>query len=153
MHNITILKKKYKCKVGLSDHSKKNIVGQNAVALGAEVIEKHLAIFSQKSSLDYDFSSSEKNFGEYVSSLKEVHKLVEKNFFYRNKNEKINLKFRRSIYAVKDIKKNEKFKKKNIKIIRPGYGLDPYYFEKLINKKSPINIKAETPLKKIIFKN
>ena len=79
--------------------------------------------------------------------------MVEKNFFYRNKNEKINLKFRRSIYAVKDIRKNEKFTKKNIKIIRPGYGLDPYYFEKLINKKSPINIKAETPLKKIIFKN
>ena len=79
--------------------------------------------------------------------------MVEKNFFYRKKSEKINVKFRRSIYAIKDISKNEKFTKNNIKIIRPGYGLDPYHFEKLINKKSPINIKAETPLKKNIFKN
>ena len=153
MNNISILKKKYKCTVGFSDHSKKNIVSQTAVALGAEVVEKHLTISSQKNSLDYDFSASEKNFGEYVSSLKKVYKMVEKNFFYRKKSEKINVKFRRSIYAIKDISKKEKFTKNNIKIIRPGYGLDPYHFEKLINKKSPINIKAETPLKKNIFKN
>jgi pseudaminic acid synthase len=62
------------------------------------------------------------------------------------------LQFKRSIYAVSDIKKGEKFTKKNIRVIRPGFGIQPFYFEKLINKRSPINIKRETPLKKLLLK-
>ena len=50
------------------------------------------------------------------------------------------------------IKKGEKFTKKNIRIIRPGFGIQPVYFEKLINKRSPSNIKSETPLKKSLLK-
>jgi sialic acid synthase SpsE len=62
------------------------------------------------------------------------------------------LQFRRSIYAVSDIKKGEKFTKKNIRIIRPGFGAQPIYFEKLLNKRSPFNIYKATPLKKKILK-
>jgi pseudaminic acid synthase len=62
------------------------------------------------------------------------------------------LKFRRSIYAVSDIKKGEKFNKKNIRVIRPGFGIQPFYYEKLINKKSPSDLKRETPLKKSLLK-
>jgi sialic acid synthase SpsE len=49
---------------------------------------------------------------------------------------------------VKDIKKNEKFTKDNIKVIRPGYGIEPYFYEKIINRLSPVNINKQTPLKK-----
>ena len=59
-----------------------------------------------------------------------------------------NLKYRRSIYAIKDIKKGEKFTDKNIKTIRPAYGLNPNYYFKILNKKSKKNIKAGTPLNK-----
>jgi sialic acid synthase SpsE len=62
------------------------------------------------------------------------------------------LQFRRSIYAVFDIEKGEKFTKKNIRIIRPGFGIQPVYLEKLLNKKSPFDIKRETPLKKSVLK-
>ena len=62
------------------------------------------------------------------------------------------MRFRRSIYAVSNIKKGEKFTKKNIKVIRPGFGISPIYFEKLITKKSPSDIKCETPLKKSLLK-
>ena len=62
------------------------------------------------------------------------------------------MQFRRSIYAVSNIKKGEKFTKKNIRVIRPGFGVQPLYFEKLINKKSPFDIKSETPLKKSLLK-
>ena len=71
---------------------------------------------------------------------------------YRNKSEEKSKLFRRSIFAVKNIKKGEKFSKNNIKRIRPGYGLPPMYYEKLINKKSPFNLYAENPLKKNILK-
>ena len=75
-----------------------------------------------------------------------------KEYFFRNKSENQSLQFRRSIYAVSDIKKGERFNKKNIRIIRPGFGIHPVYFEKLINKKSPFDIKRQTPIKKSLLK-
>jgi sialic acid synthase SpsE len=62
------------------------------------------------------------------------------------------LRYRRSIYAISDIKKGDKFSRQNIKVIRPGFGIQPIYFEKLINKKSPIFIGREKPLKKLLLK-
>jgi sialic acid synthase SpsE len=78
--------------------------------------------------------------------------MLGKNFFFRSKSENQSLQFRRSIYAISNIKKGEKFTKKNIRVIRPGFGIQPVYFEKLINKKSPTDIKCETPLKKSLLK-
>ena len=78
--------------------------------------------------------------------------MMGKNFFFRNKSEYDNLQFRRSIYAVSDISKGEKFTRKNIRVIRPGFGIHPVYFDKLINKKSPFYIKSQTPLKKKLLK-
>ena len=76
-----------------------------------------------------------------------MKKILGKKEFIRNKNELENLKFRRSIYAIKDIKKNEKFSENNIKAIRPGNGLDPRLFFKIINKKSKKNIKKGNPIR------
>jgi sialic acid synthase SpsE len=78
--------------------------------------------------------------------------MMGKDYFFRNKSENQSLQFRRSIYAVSDIKKGEKFTKKNIRVIRPGFGIHPVYFEKLINKRSPVDIKSETPLSKSLLK-
>jgi sialic acid synthase SpsE len=75
-----------------------------------------------------------------------------KKYFFRNKSENHSMQFRRSIYAVSDIKKGEKFNKKNIRIIRPGFGISPIYFEKLINKRSPFKIKTQSPLKIRVLK-
>jgi sialic acid synthase SpsE len=75
-----------------------------------------------------------------------------KSFFFRNKSENKSKIFRRSIFTTKDIKKGEKFSKYNIRVIRPGYGLAPKYFNRILNKKSPINIKNSEPVKSIILK-
>jgi pseudaminic acid synthase len=77
--------------------------------------------------------------------------MIGKNFFFRNISENQSLQFRRSIYAISDIKKGEKFTKENLRVIRPGFGIQPIYFEKLINKRSPFDIKRETPLKKLLL--
>jgi pseudaminic acid synthase len=146
-NNINILKKRYNCKVGFSDHSTDNRVAAIAVASGAEVIEKHIALRSEKDSPDYMFSLKDKEIENYLENIKEASIMMGKNYFFRNKTEDQNLKFRRSIYSVFDIKKGEKFTKKNIRVIRPGHGILPIYFDKLINKKSPFQNKAKTPLK------
>ena len=70
-----------------------------------------------------------------------------KKTFFRNKTENKSKIFRRSIFTTKNIKKGEKFTKNNIKVIRPGYGLEPKYYNKILNKKSPINISKDEPLK------
>jgi len=151
-NNIKILKERYKCKIGFSDHSIDNKVVAAAIAAGAEVIEKHIALEGQTKSIDLAFSLKGKEIKNYAKVIKETSLLMGKKFFFRNKTEYQNLKFRRSIYAVSDIKKGEKFTKKNIKVIRPAYGILPVYFEKLINKKSPFHIKTQTPLKIILLK-
>ena len=151
-NNIRILKERYNCKVGFSDHSMDNKVVAAAIAAGAEVIEKHIALEGQKKGFDLAFSLKGKEIKDYAQVIKETSLMMGKDYFFRNKSENHSLQFRRSIYAVSDIKKGERFNKKNIRVIRPGFGIQPVYFEKLINKKSPFDIKCQTPVKKSLLK-
>ena len=153
LNNIKILKNKFKCKVGISDHSTDNRVAIASVASGAEVIEKHIALDNQKKGFDIDFSLKGKEIKRLRNDVDIAFKLLGKNFFFRNKNENKSKVFRRSIFTTKDIKKGQKFTKDNLKVIRPGYGLEPKYFNKVLNKKSPFNIKKDEPLKAVILKN
>ena len=151
-NNIRILKERYNCRVGFSDHSTDNKVVAAAIASGAEVIEKHIALEGQKEGFDLAFSLKGKEIKEYGQVIKDTSLMLGKKYFFRSKSENQSLQFRRSIYAISDIKKGEKFTKKNLRIIRPGYGVEPVFFEKLINKRSPINIKCEMPIKKLLLK-
>jgi pseudaminic acid synthase len=152
LNNIRILKERYNCKVGFSDHSTDNKIVAAAIVAGAEVIEKHVALEGQKKSFDLAFSLKGKEIKDYAQVITDTSLMMGKKYFFRNVSENQSWQFRRSIYAVSDIKKGEKFTKKNIRVIRPGFGIQPVYFEKLINKKSPCNIKCETPLKKTLLK-
>ena len=78
--------------------------------------------------------------------------MFSKNIFYRSKNEKNNIRFRRSIFCVKEIQKGEKFNEDNIKIIRPGYGVSPIHYKNILNKKSPEKIKKNNPITSQILK-
>ena len=152
LNNIKILKEKFKCRVGLSDHSKDEKVAVAAIAAGAEVIEKHIALDNQKKGLDIEFSLKGKKIRQFREVINKTYRLLGNKEFYRNQSEEKSKLFRRSIFVIKNIKKGEKFSKNNIKRIRPGYGLPPIYYEKLLNKKSPFNLSAENPLKKNILK-
>ena len=153
MHNIKILREKFKCKVGISDHSTDNRVAISAIASGAEVIEKHIALDNQKKGFDIDFSLKGKEIRKLRDDIDVAFQLLGKKKFFRNKSENKSKIFRRSIFTTKNIKKGEKFTKNNIRIIRPGHGLAPKYYNKILNKKSPFNILKEEPLKPVILKN
>ena len=153
LNNIKILKDKFNCKVGISDHSTDNRVAIAAVASGAEVIEKHIALDNQKKGFDISFSLRGKEIKKFRNDIDITFRLLGKKSFFRNKSEKKSLIFRRSIFVSQDIKKGEKFTKDNVKVIRPGYGLEPKYLDKILNKKSPIKISKGEPLKKNFFKN
>ena len=151
LNNIRILKKRFNCRVGLSDHSKDNRIAIAAVAAGAEVIEKHIALNNQKIGLDIEFSLKGKEIKKFKDDIDLAHNLFKKTFFYRDVSEQKSKIFRRSIFVIKDIKKGEKFSVNNIKRIRPGHGLEPRYYEKVLNKKSPLSFNRGEPLSKKIL--
>lgn len=140
LNNIKILKEKFNCKVGFSDHSNNIKIAELAIAAGAEVIEKHIALENQKKGFDIKFSLKGREIKQFKKMMINTWNLLGKKNFYRNKNENKSKKFRRSIYAVENIKKGEIFTKNNIRRIRPGFGISPIYYDKILNKKSPKKI-------------
>lgn len=148
LNNISILKKRYKCKIGLSDHSKDNRIAIMATALGAEIFEKHIALEKQKVGLDIEFSLKGKELREYISDIKKTYLALGSANFLRKKNEIKNIKYRRSLFVTKSIKAGEKFTTSNLKSLRPKLGLEPKYIFKLLGKKSKKELLYGTPITK-----
>ncbi|MDC3342509.1 pseudaminic acid synthase [Candidatus Pelagibacter sp.] len=143
---MTKLKERFNLHIGLSDHSKGNEVALAATALGAKVIEKHVKLDGDNSSQDSKFSMDTKKFKKFCENINNIWEtLGSDNFNLRN--DKLSRKLRRSIYVVKDIKKNGLINKDNIKKIRPANGLHPKYFFKILGKKVKKDIVAGTPMK------
>ncbi len=151
INNIKILKERFGCKIGLSDHSKDENVARAAIAAGAEIIEKHIALNKQVDGLDVKFSLKGSEIKKFIFSINQTYDILGKKSFHREKSENKSKIFRRSIFAVEDIKKGVKFSKKNIRRIRPGNGLSPKFYEYLIGQKSPFNISKGEPLRKNVL--
>ncbi|MBD7943032.1 pseudaminic acid synthase [Psychrobacillus sp. Sa2BUA9] len=132
--------------VGLSDHTMGIGVAVASVALGATVIEKHFTLSRADGGVDSAFSMEPSEMKELVIETERAWQAMGKVTYGPTEVEKASLKFRRSIYVAQDINSGEKFTKKNIKIVRPGYGLEPKYYEKIINKLARKDYKAGTPI-------
>jgi pseudaminic acid synthase len=145
---IPYLKQRYKCDVGLSDHTLGIGASIAAIAHGATVIEKHLTLNRKDGAIDSFFSLEPNEFRSLVKESKIAFESLGKIKIDISKSEKKYLKYRRSIYIAEDIKKNQKFNKMNLKVIRPGLGLHPKFYEKLIGKKSKRDLKKGTAMKK-----
>ena len=152
LNNIKIMKEKFNCTIGFSDHSKNDDVAFSSVIAGAEIIEKHIALANQKKGFDIDFSLKGKEISRFKNRIELAKKILGKKEFFRNKTENLSKIFRRSIFSIKKIKKGDKFSKENIKNIRPGYGLEPKFFSKLIGRKSPQTFDFGQPLTSNILK-
>ena len=150
LNNLEIIKKKFKVKIGLSDHTIGSFLSCMSIIKGAEVIEKHICLKNIKS-VDSRFSLNENEIANFKKDLDNSYKLIKNNTYLRSKSEMKNKIFRRSIYAISDINPGEKFTKKNIKTFRPDKGLSASFFLKIINKKSPIKISKGKLLNKNIL--
>lgn len=119
---------------GFSDHTLGITAPIVAVSLGAKVIEKHFIIDKNTGGPDADFSLDKNEFSMMVKAIRDSEKLRGKVQY--NKNNKSSRRFARSLYVSKDIKKGEEFSVENIKSVRPGYGLHPKYYSRVIGKKA-----------------
>lgn len=140
------MKERFNVEVGLSDHSMGALGAVTAVAMGAKVIEKHFCLSRSIKNPDSGFSMEPEEFKKMVFDIRDAEKAMGKVFYGASEQENENLKFRRSIFVVEDIKKGEILSEKNLKIIRPGFGMKPKFFSQVIGKKAKIDIKRGTPL-------
>lgn len=132
--------------VGLSDHSMGSVGAVTAVALGAKIIEKHFCLDRAIENPDASFSMNPAEFAQMVNDIRQAEKAIGKVSYGVTKQEKENVTFRRSIFCVKDIKKGERLTEENIRIIRPGHGLSPKYYEEVLGQVALKDIERGTPL-------
>jgi N,N'-diacetyllegionaminate synthase len=137
LNTIATLRNIFKLNIGFSDHSLGVQASIAAVALGAKVIEKHITLSKKLKGPDHKASLDPKEFRFMVQSIRIVEKVLGNKIKKITKSEKKNIYIaRKSIVASTKIKKNEKFSNFNITCKRPGTGISPLFFKKLIGKRS-----------------
>ena len=133
--------------VGLSDHSYGSLAPVVAVTMGATVIEKHVMLDDEAiESADSGFSMRMSEFGQMVQDVKNAKLIMGHATYELTENEKSGLSGRRSLYAVKDIKKGEILTKENVRSIRPSGGLKPKYYKELLGKKAQRDYEFGDPI-------
>lgn len=149
---IPDIAKKFKVVSGLSDHTLGITIPIASVSLGASIIEKHFTLSRSEGGPDAGFSLEPDELKQLVQSVREVEKAIGKPSYIIEKKEAENIIFRKSLFVVENIKSGEKFTEKNIRSIRPGYGISPKYYTKIIGKEAKKNIKRGTPLSRPLIK-
>jgi len=146
---IKTLKKKFKTKVGFSDHTIGPECAIASIGFGAEVIEKHVTFNNMMKGPDHKTSIQISEFKKMVKKIRNVDKAIGNGIKKLEKNEKGNKAIsRNSVVAKKKIFKNELFSTTNLTIKRPGTGLPTKYFFKLIGKKSKKKYMEDELIKK-----
>lgn len=143
--NIPDMKKRFDLPIGLSDHSMGSLGAVVAVSLGACVIEKHVKIEGVESP-DSKFSMPMDEFASMVTDVRNAKLMTHGPDYELTEGEKASALFRRSIFAVKEIKAGEALSIENIRIIRPGYGMKPKMFRYLIGRIANRNIHFGDPI-------
>jgi pseudaminic acid synthase len=138
---------KYQCTIGLSDHTMGIGASVAAVALGARVIEKHFILCRADGGVDSAFSLEPDEFKSLVIESERAFLSLGKIQYGILEAEKNSLKFKRSIYVAENLNKGDILTEKNIRIIRPGFGLEPKYYENILGKKVNCDIPKGTPFK------
>ncbi|MCR4673648.1 MAG: pseudaminic acid synthase [Lachnospiraceae bacterium] len=143
--NIPDMQKRFNLPIGLSDHSCGSLGAVVGVTLGACVVEKHVKLEGVESA-DSKFSMTLVEFEQMVKDVNNAVLIAKGPDYTLTSKEKDSTIFRRSLFAVKDIKLGEKFSHENIKPIRPGYGILPKNINRLLGKNAPRDIKRGEPI-------
>ena len=126
---------------GFSDHTLGSIAPISAVTLGAKVIEKHFILDKAIGGADADFSMDKQEFSDMIKAIRDVEKLLGTVDYSMTEKKKKSRQFSRSLYVSKDIKKGDLFTEKNIRSVRPGYGLHPKHLNDILGKVADRNHK------------
>lgn len=131
---------------GLSDHTTGLAAPVAAVALGAAIIEKHFTLDRATGGPDSAFSLEPQEFAAMVAAVREAEQALGRVCYELSAAEEKSKAFRRSLFVVEDVQVGELFTAKNLRSIRPGYGLAPRYFKQVLGRRASQAIFKGTPL-------
>ena len=140
---IPDMKERFGVKVGVSDHTLGNIVPITAVALGAQVVEKHFILDRALGGLDSGFSLNKDEFAQMVKEIRMTEEAMGKVSYELVGRGSTG---RRSLFACKDIKKGDVLTLDNVRSVRPAAGLHPKYLNEILGKKAVMDINEGQPL-------
>ena len=146
MAMIPDFKERFDVVPGLSDHTLGSTVPIVATTLGARIIEKHFILDRSIGGPDASFSMNEKEFTEMIKAVREAEKAVGVVSYEPTEKQIKGRAFSRSLYVVQDIKKGEIISEKNVRSIRPGFGLHPKYLRDFLGKKLNYTVEKGTRL-------
>ena len=132
---IPHMRKLFNCEVGLSDHTMGVGASIAAVAHGASIIEKHFTLDRSDGGVDSEFSLEPNEMESLVIESERAYRSLGNIVYGGTKGEEKSKIFRRSLYVAEDIKAGGIFTQENLKIVRPGMGLSPKYYDKCIGRK------------------
>ncbi|MFA6901895.1 MAG: pseudaminic acid synthase [Gallionellaceae bacterium] len=143
---IPHLRELFDCEVGLSDHTMGVGVSVASVALGATVIEKHFTLARADGGVDSAFSMEPGEMAQLILESERAWQALGKVSYGPTEKEKKSLVFRRSLYIVEDMQAGEVLTAKNLRAIRPGYGLPPKYLSALMGRRLNCDVKKGTAM-------
>ena len=138
--DMSYIAKHFKVEVGLSDHTSSNLASILAVAKGASAIEKHFKLDEKDCGPDASFSILPNQLKSLCDDCESAFEAIKSNELRRDPSELTNKKFRRSLYFVNALTKGKKITKDDIKRVRPGFGLEPKYFDWVIGQKVSVDV-------------
>ncbi|WP_342434555.1 pseudaminic acid synthase [Paenibacillus sp. FSL H7-0442] len=146
IRTIPHLKDLFNTQVGLSDHTMGVGVAVTSVALGATVIEKHFTLSRADGGVDSTFSLEPDEMKSLVMETERAWQSLGGISYGATDAEKASLQFRRSLYISEDLQAGDILTEKNVRAIRPGYGLPPKYIDQLLGKPVRKNVSKGTPI-------
>ena len=147
LNTIPDMRDKFKVVVGLSDHTLGSEISTAAIAVGANIIEKHFILDRNLGGPDSDFSMEPDEFKQMVISIRNVEKAMGNVSYILSDKMKANREFSRSLFVVEDMKSGEIITECNVRSIRPGFGIHPKYLKEILGKKVNKDLKKGTPFK------
>ena len=147
LNAIITLKNEFNVPVGLSDHTVGETISLGAVAMGANLIEKHFKDERNLSSPDDVLALDKEKFASMINSIRLIEKAKGDGIKTPTISEQKNLLTNRvSIVSIKEIKAGEIISENSIDVRRPGTGIQPIHFEEIIGKRAKVDILKEVPL-------
>lgn len=141
LRSIADMQKKFQVVVGLSDHTLGTIVSVGAVALGASIIEKHFILDRNLGGPDAAFSLEPAEFKKMVSDVRNIEQAMGTITYELGSKAVREREHTRSLYIAEDMKRGEFFTKKNLRSVRPGYGLHTKHWFELLGQKVTRDVK------------
>lgn len=146
LRTIPHLAEAFRMPVGLSDHTLGMAAPIAAVALGACVIEKHLTLSRDTPGPDSAFSLEPQEFKAMVEAVRAAEQALGKVCYGVSSEEEKSRVFRRSLFVVEDVKAGELFTERNVRSIRPGYGLAPKFLQDVLGRRATRDLSRGTPI-------